>query len=35
MKTDAAAYNLHRAIKLMRKAPGFHHVKLLRAGQRP
>jgi hypothetical protein len=35
MKTDAAAYNLHRAIKLMQKAPKFHHVKLLRAGQRP
>jgi len=33
MKTSAAAYSLHKALKFMHKAPGFKHVKLLRAGQ--
>lgn len=32
MKTDAAAYNLHRAITLLHKVRGFHNVKLVRAG---
>jgi hypothetical protein len=47
-KTPPAIYNLHRALRLMRKSPRvvlhhhhhrtvarFHHLKLLRAGQRP
>jgi hypothetical protein len=32
-KTDAAAYNLCRAIRSMHHMRGFHHVQLLRAGQ--
>jgi hypothetical protein len=35
VKSDAAAYNLHRAVKDLHKAKGFHHVSLLRAKQRP
>jgi hypothetical protein len=35
VKSDAAAYNLHRALKYMHKMTGFHHVTLLRAKQRP
>lgn len=30
--TPAAAYNLHRAITFARHSPGFHHLKLLAAG---
>jgi hypothetical protein len=34
-KTSAAAYNLRRALAMMRKVRAFRHVSLLRAGQRP
>ena len=33
VKTPAGISNLSRALQMMRKARGFHHVKLLRAGQ--
>jgi hypothetical protein len=33
MKTPAAAYNIYRAITFARHSPGFHHLKLLKAGQ--
>jgi hypothetical protein len=35
LKSDTSAYNLHRALHTLHKAPGFHHVALLRRGQRP
>jgi hypothetical protein len=35
MKSNAATYNLYRAIRLMHHTRGFQHVKLLRAGQHP
>jgi hypothetical protein len=35
LKSDTAAYNLHRAIHTLHRTKGFHHVTLLRRGQRP
>jgi hypothetical protein len=33
--SPAQVYNLHKALLFLRKAPGFHHVTLLAAGERP
>jgi hypothetical protein len=35
LQQPAEIYNLSRAIKMLRTMPGFHHVTLVQAGQRP